>query len=112
MLLLCARSNFSNTNMYHRIRSVFFHHGSLYHTYSGVYENYDRFITLSFFFYTKADVPTTVGSIVISDMDTGDASTVYTNRIGDKKYYFDTTQIKVPRAEMEMSSFMKDGMGM
>ena len=58
----------------------------------------------------KADIPSTVGFVPITDMETDQGETAHQNRIGDKKYYFDTTQIKVPREDMEMSTFMSDGM--
>lgn len=30
----------------------------------------------------------------------------------DKKYYIDTTKLKVPRKGMEVNTFLKDGMSM
>lgn len=55
----------------------------------------------------KAEIPSMVGTspdLGAGDMDTGEESKV------NNKYHIDTAQINFPKKDMEVSSFMKDGM--
>jgi len=57
----------------------------------------------------QAEMPSTIG--VAEDrevsMETDDSSITKPN----KKYHIDTVHLKVPRKDMEMTTFLKDGMG-
>ncbi|XP_033751888.1 actin-like protein 6B [Pecten maximus] len=56
----------------------------------------------------KAEIPTHVG--VIEDLEAAMETEDKEIKQADKKYYIDTTMLKVPRKGMEISSFLKDGM--
>lgn len=59
----------------------------------------------------KADFPTAVGVVAGGDesVDMDDHSNSCDTK-SDKKYYFDTVNIKVPRKNMEMTTCLRDGM--
>lgn len=59
----------------------------------------------------QADIPTLIG--VIRDMDVDmdmDSSEFLQRPLSDKKLFIDTVNIRVPRKNMELVSFLKDGM--
>lgn len=56
----------------------------------------------------KAEIPTHVG--IIEDLEAAMETEDKEIKQADKKYYIDTTMLKVPRKGMEISSFLKDGM--
>lgn len=60
----------------------------------------------------QADFPTAVGVISGGDemVEVDDLSNSCDTK-AEKKYYFDTVNIKVPRKNMEMTTCLRDGMG-
>ena len=58
----------------------------------------------------QADFPSVAGVVEDGDiiMDSDDHSS---QGLRDKKYYIDTVNVKVPRKGMEVTSFLRDGMG-
>lgn len=58
----------------------------------------------------KAEIPSQVG--VVTDLvENGLMEVDGQATASDKKYFIDTVSVNVPRKGMEMTSFLKDGMG-
>lgn len=59
----------------------------------------------------KADLPTAIGLVKDLDADVEMSSSELSQKLTtEKKYYIDTVNIKVPRKNMELVSFLRDGM--
>lgn len=60
--------------------------------------------------FYQADFPSVAG--LIEDLDSQlDADDITGQDHKEKKYYIDTVNIKIPRKGMEMTGFLRDGMG-
>ena len=60
--------------------------------------------------FYQADFPSVAG--LIEDLDSQlDADDITGQGHKEKKYYIDTVNIKIPRKGMEMTGFLRDGMG-
>lgn len=62
----------------------------------------------------KTEVPSTIG--FIDDIDPSsrmdiDAADQNINGLSSRRYIFDTTAIKSPQSNMDLTSYLKDGMG-
>ena len=58
----------------------------------------------------KAEIPSQVG-VVTELVENGLMEVDGQAPASDKKYFIDTVSVNVPRKGMEMTSFLKDGMG-
>ena len=60
--------------------------------------------------FCQADFPSVAGAV--DDLDYQlDADEISSQGNREKKYFIDTVNIKIPRKGMEMTGFLRDGMG-